>query len=706
MGEGEERRHRGPEANIVGGSLFDDAGSGDEDATLVGAKAKDPDNLASPESGSREGDEAMDLLGSNGSDPNRADHSRADHNPVDRRPSRHSQIDDDVTVSLGDPDVTQVLATPGGIASMENDVTVELPSWREPPTGEIPRVIAELAGEPLPPLHAEAAQNFDALEDDTPYSLSRASIVGGEPANDRESTVRRPRDDNREFLAQADEFFVPVERSEWHDSHADLIEASEINPMSETRRGQADGRGADRLEQAQMASTDVGESPDSEPESPVAERSARRSRREHQIQERLNELRREARRGDQPVGSSPDIRDSPDSRNSPDTRDRDQAIVAGLEDAERRGDPEKFEQHDPHQQGTAQEDTAPEATDDEGAASKRPTRHDVVSSRRRPLRERGGRQRRGAGEPRSRRSAIESPSPAVDGNTEQASQEAGGSDVTPSARPGKRVKAVRVVTGIILAVVFLGALKLGVTTTLVVVTIAVVTAAGEGYNLLRKGGYRPATLVGLLAVIGLVVGAYVAGEDAIVVVMVASILVSLVWFMVQRKGELFVSGVTTTMVMVVWVGLFGSFAGLLLRHALFGSGGLGLLVGTLLCATAADVFAFAGGSLFGKHKLAPAISPGKTVEGVVIGGVAALVIGALFVPLIHPFTLTAGLAIGIVAALIAPVGDLAESALKRSVSAKDSSRLLPGHGGMLDRIDGILIVLPVAFYLFLSLHLR
>jgi len=69
MGEGEERRHRGPEANIVGGSLFDDAGSGDEDATLVGARAKDPDNLASPESGSREDDEALDLVGSNGSDP-------------------------------------------------------------------------------------------------------------------------------------------------------------------------------------------------------------------------------------------------------------------------------------------------------------------------------------------------------------------------------------------------------------------------------------------------------------------------------------------------------------------------------------------------------------------------------------------------------------------------------------------------------------
>ncbi|MCI2975021.1 MAG: phosphatidate cytidylyltransferase [Ferrimicrobium sp.] len=702
MGEGEERRHWGPEANIVGGSLFDDAGSGDEDATLVGAEAKDPDNLASPQSGSqagsREGDEAMGLLGSNGSDPNRANHSRADHNTVDRRPLRHSQIDDDETVSLGDPDVTQVLATPGGFASMDNDVTVELPSWREPPTGEIPRVIAQLAGEPLPPLHAEAAQNFDALEDDTPYSLSRAPIVGGEPADDRESTVRRPRDDNREFLAQADEFFVPVERFERHDSHADLTEAIQINPVSETRRSQADERGAERIEQAQMAPTDLGEAPDGEPESAVAERSARRSQREHQIQERLNELRREARRGDQPVGSLQDIRDSPD------TRDGDQAILAGLEDSERRGDPEKFEQQDPHQQGTAPEATTPEANDDE--ASKRPTRHDVVSSRRRPLRQRGGRQRLGAPEPRSRRSAIESSSPAVDGNTEQASQEAGGSDVTPPARPGRQVKAVRVVTGIILAVIFLGALKLGVTTTVVVVTIAVVTAAGEGYNLLRKGGYRPASLVGLLAVIGLVVGAYVAGEDAIVVVMVASILVSLVWFMVQRKGELFVSGVTTTMVMVVWVGLFGSFAGLLLRPALFGSGGLGLLVGTLLCATAADVFAFAGGSLFGKHKLAPAISPGKTVEGVVIGGVAALVIGALFVPLIHPFTLTAGLAIGIVAALIAPVGDLAESALKRSVSAKDSSRLLPGHGGMLDRIDGILIVLPVAFYLFLSLHLR
>jgi phosphatidate cytidylyltransferase len=188
--------------------------------------------------------------------------------------------------------------------------------------------------------------------------------------------------------------------------------------------------------------------------------------------------------------------------------------------------------------------------------------------------------------------------------------------------------------------------------------------------------------------------------------MAATTVLSFVWFIAQRRGRNLLPGVMSTLLMVGWVGLFGSFGGLILRHALFGADGLGLLVGVLLCATGADVFAFFGGSLFGKHKMAPSISPGKTVEGVVIGGVASLLIGGIILPHVHPFTLTAGILLGLVAAIIAPIGDLAESSLKRSVAAKDSSRLLPGHGGMLDRIDGILIVLPVAFYLFLSLHLR
>jgi phosphatidate cytidylyltransferase len=106
-----------------------------------------------------------------------------------------------------------------------------------------------------------------------------------------------------------------------------------------------------------------------------------------------------------------------------------------------------------------------------------------------------------------------------------------------------------------------------------------------------------------------------------------------------------------------------------------------------------DTGAYFAGRAFGRHKLAPAISPGKTVEGA-IGGLVAnvlvvLVARALFV---HDLTIRDCVMIGVPAAIVGPAGDLIESLLKRAAGAKDSGRLLPGHGGILDRIDALLFV--------------
>jgi phosphatidate cytidylyltransferase len=106
-----------------------------------------------------------------------------------------------------------------------------------------------------------------------------------------------------------------------------------------------------------------------------------------------------------------------------------------------------------------------------------------------------------------------------------------------------------------------------------------------------------------------------------------------------------------------------------------------------------DSGAYFTGRAFGRHKLAPAISPGKTVEGAVGGLVASLAIvfaaRGLFMP---SLTLSDCVMIGVPAAIVGPAGDLVESLLKRAAGAKDSGRLLPGHGGMLDRIDALLFV--------------
>jgi phosphatidate cytidylyltransferase len=106
-----------------------------------------------------------------------------------------------------------------------------------------------------------------------------------------------------------------------------------------------------------------------------------------------------------------------------------------------------------------------------------------------------------------------------------------------------------------------------------------------------------------------------------------------------------------------------------------------------------DTGAYFAGRAFGKHKLAPAISPGKTVEGAVGGLLASLIVTfvarAFFM---DALTIQDCLMVGVPAAIVGPVGDLVESLLKRSVGAKDSGRLLPGHGGILDRIDALLFV--------------
>jgi len=116
-----------------------------------------------------------------------------------------------------------------------------------------------------------------------------------------------------------------------------------------------------------------------------------------------------------------------------------------------------------------------------------------------------------------------------------------------------------------------------------------------------------------------------------------------------------------------------------------------------------DTGAYLSGRSFGKHKLAPKISPGKTIEGFIGGVILALVL-AYFMPVITgELTETRWIVIAFIIAVFSNAGDLVESMLKRSCGVKDSGAILPGHGGILDRFDGILLAVPVILaYLLLS----
>ena len=130
--------------------------------------------------------------------------------------------------------------------------------------------------------------------------------------------------------------------------------------------------------------------------------------------------------------------------------------------------------------------------------------------------------------------------------------------------------------------------------------------------------------------------------------------------------------------------------------------GAWLLLFVAACVWATDTFAYFAGRSFGRRKLAPKLSPGKTVEGFIGGLLGAMVTGGLFATWIH-LPPVVGLAIGGMAGVVGPLGDLFESALKRELGLKDFGRVMPGHGGILDRFDSLLFVAPLA-YLMLSLE--
>ena len=202
------------------------------------------------------------------------------------------------------------------------------------------------------------------------------------------------------------------------------------------------------------------------------------------------------------------------------------------------------------------------------------------------------------------------------------------------------------------------------------------------------------------------VATYNRGTQALGLVTVLLFFFTIVWFMAGHDRQNMLTGLSSTMLVFVWVGVFGSFAALLLNPNLFPNRhGLAFLLGAIVATIAYDIAALFVGSSLGKRPLAPTISPAKTVEGLIGGSAAAILVSVIVVQLIHPWTLPSALTLGIVVSIVAPLGDLAESMIKRNLGLKDMGRLLPGHGGMLDRVDGLLVVLPATYFVVRAFHL-
>jgi len=270
--------------------------------------------------------------------------------------------------------------------------------------------------------------------------------------------------------------------------------------------------------------------------------------------------------------------------------------------------------------------------------------------------------------------------------------------------PATKKTLVATLTGIIAAAFAILCFLGGSVTSLFLVMAVVVIASGEAYGALRRAGFATATLPGILAVGGLPLAAYLHGASGIVFVAALFVVVGFFWYLAGVIRALPVANFAVTLLVVCWVGLLACFAGLLLSPSAHPfEHGVALIVGVVGLTVAHDVGSYAFGSLIGRHKLAPTVSPNKTVEGLIGGTVLAFVVAVLALVHLHPFTMALSIELAVVVVVFAPLGDLVESLIKRDLGVKDMGRLLPGHGGILDRVDAMLFVLPAAYYL-VSVH--
>ena len=262
--------------------------------------------------------------------------------------------------------------------------------------------------------------------------------------------------------------------------------------------------------------------------------------------------------------------------------------------------------------------------------------------------------------------------------------------------PGRDVPTA-FITGIVLAGLAVGAISIGPGAFAIFAGIVVLFAQGEFYLAVQKRRYQPATALGLVSG-ALVLGAgYYRGENAMLAIMALSLFATFLWFMtfpVRHRRNL-VSNIAITVLGVAYIPMLAAYALAVLKLP----DGEGLTLSIIGLTFVYDTAAFGVGYFWGSRPLAPNISPKKSWEGaigatLVVIAVSVGVVGSS-VPLLDTVGRSVGLAV--VVALFAPLGDLAESLLKRDLQIKDMGGILPGHGGVMDRIDSVLFVAPAAF---------
>ena len=226
----------------------------------------------------------------------------------------------------------------------------------------------------------------------------------------------------------------------------------------------------------------------------------------------------------------------------------------------------------------------------------------------------------------------------------------------------------------------------------------------EFYTLLERKGINPykyfGLSIGLVIPLSLILRFELTKNWELLFVFLALLFIILMQFR-RRQNSGVIVDISTTLFGIFYVSWFFSF---LIKLKYFNENGVGFLSTCLLITKLGDIGAYLVGSKFGKHPLLPSVSPKKSVEGA-LGGLIFSVLGALASkPLTH-FTVPHLVVIGSLLGIMAQLGDLSESLIKRDCQVKDSSNIFPGIGGILDSIDSLLFTAPI-FYFYLSAVLR
>jgi len=257
----------------------------------------------------------------------------------------------------------------------------------------------------------------------------------------------------------------------------------------------------------------------------------------------------------------------------------------------------------------------------------------------------------------------------------------------------------RVITGILIALVVGLVIWFGEPVFTILTSLVAAIAAFEYYRIVKSEHIQPLTYFGIVFSVLLVLNANCPPNITLItfpLILVLATIIPLIWMIFRHNKDNSFINWSWTFTGIIYTGLLLSFY-ISIRAM---DQGMGWVFLVLSCTALCDVFAYFVGSAIGKHALASSVSPGKTWEGSA-GGLAASIIFAviLSVCLRLPLNYWQMIIAGIIIGVISQLGDLVESLLKRNMKAKDAGNLLPGHGGILDRIDSHLLIAPVAYFL-------